>query len=138
MSTGYGGDTWCWDSPQLGRKATRATQLAQACYRRLITPRGALRGPSADASRYGFDVAGFVGATGDDASVKMLPGLVAAELMKDDRVKSVDVVPTIVDDGGGKVSIRLVIDVVGHDEWGDFTLTAIARDGLLAVESLVT
>lgn len=124
MSVGYGQDTWCVDSLQPGRVARGATLVAQALYRRLITPRGTLRGGDEE-SAYGFDVSAYVGAVGYPTALQALPGLVRGELLKDDRITTnLDVVATLeAGDGPGLQVIRLEITAELADESGDFSLT---------------
>lgn len=130
MSVGFGQDTWCVDSLQPGRVARGATLVAQALYRRLITPRGTLRGGDEE-SAYGFDVSAYVGAVGYATALQALPGLVRGELLKDDRITpNLDVVATIVDsgEGAGLQEIRLEISAELADESGDFSLTLAVTD----------
>jgi hypothetical protein len=122
MATGYGADTWCTDSLVVGRLARGRTLLAQALYRRLITPRGTLRGGEEERA-YGFDVAGYVGAVGYDLAIAALPGLIRGELKKDNRVLDVAASITKQVDLDGSISLEIVINVVPVDESGDFDLT---------------
>lgn len=122
MSTGYGLDTWCLDRLQPGRYARGATLVAQALYRRLITPRGTLRGGD-DESAYGFDVSGYVGAVGYKAALQALPGLVRGELLKDDRVSEVIVTPKFTNTTNALIGILLDIQVTLADESETFPLT---------------
>ncbi len=118
----YGTDTWCTDSLVVGRLATGTNIVVQALYRRLITPRGKLRGgPEEDA--YGLDVSAYVGAVGTAASVAILPGLVRSEFMKDDRVVDVSVVSSFATDTAGLTTITLSIDVLLEDESEPFSFT---------------
>lgn len=136
MSQGFGVEVWCVDECQLGRYAKGITGLAQALYHRLITPRGTLRGGpagEAEASAYGLDVAGAVGAHGDETSVLIMPAMIRAELAKDDRVEAVTVTPNMADLGGGRVELQFVIDVTPADELDDFTFTVAVRGDILAL-----
>jgi hypothetical protein len=102
------------------------TALAQALYRRLITPRGTLRGGREEAA-YGLDVAGYVGAVGVATALAALPALVRAELCKDDRVRDVVVTATSTT-MGAETAVQLEIDVAPMDEDDTFTLTLLVTD----------
>jgi hypothetical protein len=101
--------------------------LAQALYRRLITTRGTLQAGHPDFARgedtYGLDIAGFIGDVGDEAAVIALPGRVRAELLKDDRVRSVDVTASVARASNGESEISLVINVDPIDDAESFALT---------------
>jgi len=127
MSTGYGLDTWCLDSLSPGRYARGATLVAQALYRRLITPRGTLRGGDEEAA-YGFDVSGYCGAVGYPVALAAFPSLVRAELLEDDRVSEVTVQATQLEGEGGEISITLEIDCTLADEGETFSLTLSVTD----------
>jgi len=122
MTVGYGRETWCYGSYQPGRFASGWQVLAQALYRRLITPRGTLRGE--DESTYGLELAGYIGSVGLETATALLPVLIQAEFLKDDRVESVSAsVSSAADD-----TIELEIEVVPVDELEDFTLTLAVSD----------
>ena len=127
MSTGYGRETWCERAIVTGRYAAGWRVVAQALFRRLITPRGSLRG-AGEASTYGLDLAAYVGAVGYPAALAALPGLVAGELRKDDRVADVSVTATMTRTAGGLIAIALAISVVLEDEGGEFALTVITTE----------
>lgn len=127
MSTGYGRDIWCTDAMATGRLARGSQVVLQALYRRLITPRGTLRGGEEELA-YGFDIAEYVGAVGITTAVAALPGIVRAELLKDDRVLSVSVDASIVTDTPGLTSITLALLVTLDDELADFPLTLAVTD----------
>jgi hypothetical protein len=132
---GFGKDQWCTDQLVTGRYASGWLVVAQACFRRLITPQGMLRWAE-DESRYGFDVSGYVGAVGEEAALIALPSQVAAELSKDDRVSDVLATVKTTRDSAGLVSIVLSVDVVLKDEGGNFNLTMSvgqARTELISV-----
>lgn len=133
---GFGKDQWCADRLVTGRYATGWLIVAQACYRRLITPVGMLRWGEEE-SRYGFDVAGFIGAVGDEAALAALPVLVAAELSKDDRVADVLCIATSTSTNtNGMVTIALAIDVQLKDEGGNFNLTMTVADAQTSLVSV--
>ena len=127
MAQGYGGGMWCTDQIRSGRRATHKQVVAHALYRRLITPRGTLRGSEA-AAAYGFDVAGYVGAVGIELAAQALPSQVRGELMKDDRVSDVSVAANIYTDPSGLASIDLEVTAVLADESGDFAFTLAVTD----------
>jgi hypothetical protein len=132
---GFGKESWCTDQLVTGRYATGWLIVAQALYRRLITPQGMLQWGE-DESRYGFDLSGYVGAVGEDAALIALPSQVAAELAKDDRVSDVRAVVNTVDSGAGLLTILISVDVALKDEAGNFNLTMTvgqARTELVSV-----
>ncbi len=91
LSTGR--DTYCLTSLQPGRMAKGVTLLAHRLFRRLITPRGALRGGE-DEANYGLDLAGKCGSTENSILDSMLPVMIQNELLKDPAVDSVKVTAT--------------------------------------------
>jgi len=93
-------------------------------YRRLITPRGTLRGGESEEA-YGFNVAGYVGAVGVDLALVSLPGQVRAELMKDDRIFSLGITARAVTDDAGLSTIFLDVlgQLVDEDETFEFTVS---------------
>ncbi len=118
----YGTDTWCTESTVVGRLAQGPQVVVQALYRRIITPRGKLRGgPDEDA--YGLDISAYVGAVGTDTAIAALPGLVRGEFMKDDRVIDVAVATSSATDSGGLTTIELSISVLLEDEDEPFAFT---------------
>ncbi len=129
MSVGYGVDTWCLDSIVTGRLASGVQLVVQALYGRLTTPQGTLQGyddeHNAEESIYGFDVSGYVGATGPDTAAAALPGLVENQLSLDDRVQNVAVVATIamLQDG---IGVKLRVTAVLRDSGEDFAFTLSA------------
>lgn len=122
MSQGYGADTWCIDQLRPGVFARGPAVVAQAAYRRLITPRGTLQGDD-EASAYGFDVAGYVGSVGTATAIQALPSQAVAEIKKDDRIA--DATCTIVQstDTDGSISLILTVEAALSDGSGTFTLT---------------
>jgi len=127
MSVGYGLDTWCLDHLQPGRYARGSTLVAQALYRRLITPRGTLRGGDEE-SAYGFDVSGYVGAIGYQSALQAIPGLVRGELLKDDRLSEVEVKATFTEETNALIGILLDVRVTLADEDETFSLTLAVTD----------
>jgi hypothetical protein len=113
--------------------------VAQACYRRLITPRGTLQ-PVDDTlggdeeGAYGFDVAGYCGAVGYATAVKALPAQVRGELLKDDRLlPTLDVRAAITQGTDGLDSIVLEISGDLADESASFDLTLAINDVSVAI-----
>lgn len=122
MAIGYGVDSWATDSVFTGRLARGKTLLAQACYRRLITPRGTLRG-GPEEENYGLDLSGIVGTGNPERTAVMLPSMIRGELLKDDRVADVSATVEFAQDPGGRAEFTIVIDVQSHAEGEDFELT---------------
>jgi hypothetical protein len=116
----YGTDTSCTDSLRTGRLVSGARLVAEACYRRLSTPRGTLIGGE-DEEDYGLDLADKIGSIATKADVAALPGQIEAELLKDDRLESVEVDVTATWGTSGAVS--LVVVVAGQTGAGPFKLT---------------
>jgi hypothetical protein len=125
MANGYGLDTWVADCVRTGRFSKGVMNVALALYRRLITPRGTLRGvkDDDDEANYGFDVAAYVGKVGYESAINALPGLIRGELLKDDRVTDVAVSVTKTTGADGTIDLLIVIDVVLYDESENFSLT---------------
>jgi hypothetical protein len=89
----FGKDISCTSSLKTGRYVTGARLVGEAIYRRLTTPRGMLRGGEEEAD-YGLDLVELIGsvATANDAAA--LEGRIQSEVLKDERVLSVDVTVT--------------------------------------------
>lgn len=128
----YGVDVWCGDVIVPGRLARGRAVVLLALYRRLITPRGMLRGGDEE-SAYGFDVSSYIGAVGAETALQALPALVRGELLKDDRVA--DVAVTVARDDRADGTIALAIEVTGvlADEGDEFALTLSADATSLAL-----
>jgi hypothetical protein len=124
VSEGYGVEAWCTDEYFSGRYARGWMVVAQAIYRRLITPRGMLRGGDEERNG-GLDLSEYVGAVGTATALAALPNHVRGEIQKDDRVSpgGVTVRATVANEGNGDVTILLDISVRLADESEDFTLT---------------
>ncbi len=135
MALGYGVDTWCGASRVTGRLSRRWQTLGLALFRRLITPRGTLRGGRTpeEAAVYGFDVAGFVGRVGYARALGALPSMIAAELRKDDRVADVLVEVSKVTEPNGDIALAIVCHVTPVNEGADFDLTMSATDAALTL-----
>lgn len=90
MATNFGKDTSCTTSLTPGRYVTGAKLVAEACYRRLTTPRGMLRGGD-DEANYGLDLTELIGSTSTKLDAAALGARVKAELLKDERLLNVTV-----------------------------------------------
>jgi hypothetical protein len=128
MATGYGVDSWATDSVFTGRLARGKTLVAQACYRRLTTPRGTLRG-GPDEENYGIDLSSIIGAGNPLRVQAMLPSMIRGELVKDDRVADVSVTADYTQDTAGRASFVIVVNVQLYEPDSDFELT-IAVSGV--------
>lgn len=121
---GYGKDTACADTLKPGVLVAGWRLIAEACYRRLITPRGTLRGGDEE-TNYGIDLAEYVGRMNPELAANALPSLVRGELLKDDRVLSVSASSALSYPNPGDALITLTIDVTTHEETEDFQLTIL-------------
>lgn len=108
-------DTSCTDSLHAGRLVRTFNGLvAEACYRRLTTPRRTLRGGEQEAN-YGLDVAGLIGAvvpSGGAALIASLPGQIKLELTKDERVIDTATTITSTENGAKGLSLSLTVRIV--------------------------
>lgn len=118
MATNFGREMSCTDSVATGRYVSGARVVAEACYRRLITPRGMLRGGE-DEDNYGHDLTQYIGAPNPKLVAAKLPGLIAGELRKDPRVDTVEVDIASTTDGP---ATSLVIVIRAETADGPFTL----------------
>lgn len=100
MTVDYGYDTSATDGIRSGRLVRGVRLVAEAAYRRLITPKGSLRG-GRDEQNYGEDLTAYVGSVDSRFVAAALPGVIRAELLKDERIDSVDVAVTVEDLGAG-------------------------------------
>ena len=83
----FGYDTSCLTALRTGRFSQGVRLVAEACYRRLTTPRGTLQGGE-DESDYGLDLADMIGQASNPSTVAAMPGQIQAELQKDQRIQS--------------------------------------------------
>lgn len=127
MSEGYGSDIWCIDSLAPGRTARDATVVVQALYRRVITPRGTLRGGDEEEA-YGLDLAGLVGSSASQIELDSIPSKVIAEFEKDDRVESTEVSFTQATTTEGLTELTLTCVATLVDEEEDFTFTLLVTE----------
>lgn len=81
----FGTDTSCTDSIRTGRFSSGLRLVAEAIYRRFITPRGTLVGGE-DEANYGLDLADEIGSAVSPALVAALGGKIENEALKDQRV----------------------------------------------------
>lgn len=117
-SLGLGTDISCTDDiDPTFRLVSGQRCLAEALYRRLITPRGTLLGDP----EYGFDLRGLL--NDDELSPFQVGAGVEAELRKDPRVR--EVLVEVVADAVAK-SLHLTITVT--DESGPFLLVLEVTD----------
>lgn len=118
--------------PSLGprfRLLVGPENLAEACARRLMTPRGALH----YAPDYGTDLRAFLSEAFTGRTLNRVRAAVEAELRKDRRVNAVSAVATY-----DAPTESLTVEVVVENDAGPFTLTVRATAltvELLAVES---
>lgn len=122
MAAGFGVEIYCADRMRTGRYVSGRLALAQAVYRRLTTPRGTLR----DDLSYGIDLPGFVGRVATAIAIAALPGIIHAELLKDDRIADTAAEITAATNSNGLVTLTIEIRVVPVDETEEFTLTLAA------------
>ena len=102
--------------------------IAEACARRLGTPRGAL----ADDQDYGIDLRGYCNRATTAAELLELPGQIRNELTKDDRVDSV--VATVVLSGAVLlVTLRIT---PADPNLQAFALTLAVSSGEVLIEAL--
>lgn len=117
MTTDFGLDTSCTRELRTGRLVSGPRLAAEAAYRRLTTPRAMLRGGEEEAN-YGYDITELVG---KGASVApQVPQLVSSELLKDERIETVDVDVVVATDGP---AVSFTITIAATTKEGPFALT---------------
>ena len=137
MSEGYGIDTHCGTSLRTGRLVTGIVALGLACLRRQITPRGILRFRR-EPVNYGIDLAEYVGRLGPELAANALPGIIRAELSKDDRVADVEVRITREELSPGQWRLKIEELISGHGESEQYGLTlGVSTDGVEVIASAV-
>ncbi|WP_437623395.1 hypothetical protein [Sorangium sp. So ce1151] len=100
---GFGADLDCGeDLREDMRLASPRLALAQAAYRRLTTPRGAV----IDSPDYGTDLRELLSRGMTSAELAAVPGVVRGELTKDERFESVDVRTRMLDTATLELVIR--------------------------------
>lgn len=120
----FGRDTSCTDSLRVGVMVSGPRLVGEACYRRLTTPRGQLRGGE-DEANYGIDLPGMVGSVKSENDVAAIPSRVKNELMRDDRLEDVSISATLVKTGP---AIEVTLEIEGQTGPGPFTLTLSVSD----------
>lgn len=91
--TDFGLDTSCTTSMHTAVYATGVRLVAEAAFRRLITRKGELLGDEEE-REYGFHVGDYLGSCTSPSQLAAAPGLIRAELLKDERITSADVFVT--------------------------------------------
>jgi hypothetical protein len=130
--TDFGRDISCTSSLRTGRFSTGVRLVAEAAYRRLTTPRGALRGGEEEAN-YGFDLLEKIGSVSTKTDAAALPGQIAAELKKDERIDDVSV--TVVDTSTGPAK-SFDITIVATTGLGPFSLVLAVSGVTIAMVGL--
>ena len=126
MSTDFGRDVSCGPNGlRTGRLSTGVVLLVEAAFRRLTTPRGTLRG-GAEEEIYGEDITALVGRLEQRGASVALPGIVRAELLKDERFNDVtaSLVRTVTPAG----AVTYTISVSADTDAGPFTLKLAASE----------
>ena len=124
MATNFGRDISCTDSLRTGRFVSGVRLVAEAAYRRLITPRGTLRGGEEE-ENYGFDLSSLIGSVVTASDAAALEGRIANELLKDERISTVTAVVTMTKRGP---STFFDVDVSATTAEGPFTLQLSVTD----------
>lgn len=128
-ATGYGTDIICdSDLDALCREEdpSAAIGVARAIFRRLTTPRGGL----IDDPEYGFDVNSLLHKAMLPQFEAAIPGIIRNEILKDERVESVDVRWTRVG------SEQFEISISGTCAAGPFRLVMQLTDGNAILQEL--
>lgn len=128
----FGKDTSCVSSVRTGRYVNGLRLVAESVFRRLTTPRGMLLGGE-DEENFGLDLTELIGSASTTADAAALPGRIRSELLKDERIESVDVnvVSTV---RAGAVSY--IITIEAFTSLGPFTLTLAASDVTVSLVGL--
>jgi len=98
---GFGKDTSCTSSMRAGQLVSGARLIGEAAFRRITTPRGSLRGGEEEAD-YGIDILDAIGSVNTKSDAAALAGRIRNELVKDERIQTVDVTITDVSEGVAK------------------------------------
>jgi hypothetical protein len=119
-ATNFGRDISCTDGLRTGRYARGVTLVGESYYRRLTTPRGALRGGEEE-ENFGLDLVAKIGSLANASTRAALPGQISSELMKDERSLTIDaaVVESTTPDGVGP---KWIVTVFAETTEGPFTL----------------
>ncbi len=118
MATDFGREVSCTTALKPGRFVSGARIVAESIYRRLTTPRGVLRGTEEEAN-FGLDLTELIGSVSTKTDIASLPGRIRSEILKDERVESVDVRVVETSDAVAK-SFAVFIEAV--TTLGPFTL----------------
>lgn len=122
----YGRDTYMVRGElRTGRTVSGVELIAQACYLRLTTPRGTLDDGD-EGVVYGLDVCDFLGRRTTADAVDTIAAAVEAELLKDDRIASVEASATIVRGTDGLDAITLDARVFPYAEAGAAFVLSLA------------
>jgi phage baseplate assembly protein W len=123
----FGTDLSCTDDldPAMA-EVSGITLLAQAIYRRLTTPRGALW----EDPDYGFDVRELLSSTMTPAQIASIPGQVRTEVQKDERIQSADVRVM------RTTALELEIGITCVTELGPFSLVLSVTAAAVALSSV--
>lgn len=132
--SGFGRDVSCTDVLRPGQRVTGTRIVAEAIYRRLTTPRGTLRGGEEEAD-YGLDLLDMVGAVVTQSGAAALGGRIRNELLKDERLESVDATVVLILSGP---STRLDIQIEVETRDGPFALTLAVTDVSVDILNLAT
>lgn len=124
MTTDYGRELSVTTSLRTGRFATGAQLIGESVYRRLTTPRGMLRGGEEDAN-FGLDLTELIGSATTKSDAAALPGRIRSELLKDERLETVEATVVASTDGP---ATSFVITIVVTTTEGPFTLKLLASD----------
>ena len=129
---GFGSDLSCTDdlTPDVAElDGSDPTIVAQAIYRRLITPRGRLL----DDPDYGFDVRGLLHRPTTQTDLFGMQGQIRNEIRKDDRVDTDGLSVTVIMTS----AVQLDIEISGRTVTGeDFSLTMAVTDGGVLLKEL--
>ena len=123
MTTNYGIDLSATDTIDATRTVTGERLLAEAAYRRLITPRGKLR----YAPNYGLCLSDLLNADVTNDFLAGIPALVRAELLKDERLQEVNVTYSVDRTAAPSIAITLDIEGIAKDG-GEFSLVLKATE----------
>lgn len=119
--TDFGTDlSWTDDVDPAHAMVSGTLLVAQAIYRRLITPRGRLIGEP----DYGFDIRGILSKGLTQKEVAKVQVEIRHECLKDERVASVDVTLT----QSGTLGSTWNIDIAGTTAAGPFKLVLAVAD----------
>lgn len=119
----YGQDLSATKRLNYGRIVSRGELLAEAAYRRLITVRGTLL----DDPNYGLGLVRWLQTEYTPAMLAALPAIIRLELMKDQRLDSVNVEVTSTRDASSAVAMQVDITGAGINGEG-FTLVLAVSD----------